>query len=587
MSIKKDHYFFEVSRFFILIIVTLVVCTSSVYSQTSQIFRTYKRDAAGKISETQDAISAGRKIYEKKCYYCHGIKGDGNGSDALRLNPKPRNFTRNEYKVRSTQLGVLPTDEDLYNIISSGIEGTAMPFWNSLTSDERWQVVYYIKTFNKEFENQKNVAATGGGNEIPESPESIIIGSRLFKDAKCVNCHGEDGRADGEITTTLEGVWDIPYRARNLTKSWLFKGGNTSTDIHRTITNGFNESPMGSYADYLTEEERWHLTHYVKSISKTMDSDVVLLSKIPVGELPTGPDDPLWDTISSIELPLAGQIIAKPRLWMPTVNSIKAKTFFNDRYIVFLLEWDDKTNEQDETYSDSVAIQFPTVIPESSKKPYFAMGGSGNSVTIWQWRAYDQSIDIANKAFDVKVDSNTATDGGSSVEEEEIASDDSAVTEEDVDDSEEVQTEEAVVEVEVEKVEPMFTDFVNMKEINAKGFKNISIQPSKSQNTKCLGIWKNGKWKVMVASPIETSDTKIDVQFEDGKLIPYALAVWDGSNQEVGGLKSISSWYYLSLEKVTPKSVYIYVVIAIIIGTSIQFWVIGRVRRFPPKIIEE
>ena len=43
---------------------------------------------AGKISETSDAIAAGKKIYEIKCYYCHGIKGDGNGSDAPRLDPK-------------------------------------------------------------------------------------------------------------------------------------------------------------------------------------------------------------------------------------------------------------------------------------------------------------------------------------------------------------------------------------------------------------------------------------------------------------------------------------------------------------------
>ena len=65
------------------------------------------------------------------------------------------------------------------------------------------------------------------------------------------------------------------------------------------------------------------------------------------------------------------------------------------------------------------------------------------------------------------------------------------------------------------------------------------------------------------------------------------LAVWDGSNKEIGGQKSISSWYYLTLEVTTPKSVYFYVIIAIIMGASIQFWVIGRIRRFPPVIPAE
>ncbi|GJQ58311.1 MAG: hypothetical protein D8M57_05735 [Candidatus Scalindua sp. AMX11] len=586
MDMKKDKKisFFQITWCLCVLVVTCAICTQSGYAQTSQIFRNYSSVVPGKIPENQDAISAGKKIYEKHCYYCHGIKGDGNGSDALRLNPKPRNFTRNEYKIRSTLLGELPTDEDLFRIISSGIEGTAMPFWNSLTINERWQVVYYIKTFNKEFENSKNPESSSVANVIPESPESIKIGSELFKDAKCVNCHGEDGRADGKITTTLEGVWDLPYRARNLTKSWLFKGGHTSSDIHRTLTTGFNESPMGSYAEYLSHEDRWHLAHYVKSISKTMDTDVVLLSYIVETDLPTGPDDPIWESISSIEIPLAGQIIAKPRLWMPSVNSIQVKSFFSDNYIVFLLEWDDKTNEQNETYSDAVAIQFPTVIPESSEKPYFAMGGSGKGVTIWQWRAYDEVQELAKKELGQVDDSVTATDGGSSVDSDEESSDDEGeVAPDKIEEASESEQTEGVVE----EARPLFTNFAKMREMNAKGFKNVSVQPSKSQLTKSLGVWKNGKWKVMVTSPIVTNEKKLDIQFEDGKLIPYALAVWDGSNQEIGGLKSISSWYYLNLEKVIPNSVYFYVIIAIIIGTSIQFWVIGRVRRFPPKVNEE
>ena len=89
------------------------LCHSEGFAQSSQLFRTYKKEVSGKIPETSDSIAAGKEIYEKKCYYCHGITGDGNGPAAPRLDPKPRNFTRNEYKIRSTGLGVLPTDEDL------------------------------------------------------------------------------------------------------------------------------------------------------------------------------------------------------------------------------------------------------------------------------------------------------------------------------------------------------------------------------------------------------------------------------------------------------------------------------------------
>ena len=559
------------------------LCLSEGFAQSSQFFRTYKKEVSGKIPETSEAIAAGKDIYEKKCYYCHGIKGDGNGSAAPRLDPKPRNFTRNEFKIRSTGLGTLPTDEDLFRIITSGVEGSAMPFWSTLTVEERWQVIYYIKTFNKDFKGKEAPGLASLSAEVASNSESVKRGKKLFKEAKCFLCHGEDGKADGQITTTLKGKWGLPYNARNLTKRWLFKGGNSSEDIFRTVTTGINETPMGSYADYLTDEDRWHLTHYVKSISHDMKTEVVLKSKLVVGALPDTPGDEAWSTVSSVELPMAGQIVASPRFWTPSADSVKIKSMYNNEDIVFLVEWDDMTNEQSEVYSDAVALQFPTKIPEGLKKPYFAMGESGKSVVLWHWRAYEESLHAVKEEADD--DSETATDGGSVVaeEQEEAGHAEAEEVVEEVIEAQEESTEEKTAEAPEEK----FKDFMAIREMNAKGFKNLSVQPSNSQDSKGKGYWENGKWKVMITRPLVTGDKKIDIQFETGKLIPYAIALWDGSNKEIGGQKSITSWYYLTLETTTPKSVYLYVVIAIIMAVSIQFWVIGRIRRFPPEIPAE
>ncbi|MEE8191053.1 MAG: cytochrome c, partial [Candidatus Scalindua sediminis] len=135
--------------------IVLILCLRVGFAKTTQIFRTYKTGVTARIPQTSEAIAAGKKIYEKRCYYCHGVKGDGNGPAAPRLDPKPRNFTRNEYKIRSTELGTLPTDEDLFRIITSGVEGTAMPFWSTLSSEERWQVIYYVKTFYEGFKESE------------------------------------------------------------------------------------------------------------------------------------------------------------------------------------------------------------------------------------------------------------------------------------------------------------------------------------------------------------------------------------------------------------------------------------------------
>ncbi len=505
--------------------------TVEVFAQSSHLFRTYKHEVPQKLAETPDAIAEGQKVYEKRCWYCHGIEGKGDGPAMKTMFPKPRNFTRNEYKVRSTASGSVPTDEDLFRIITSGIEGTAMPFWSTISERERWQVIYYIKTFNDQFKRDTNPKVVPVGS-VASTPESIKRGEELFKETKCFECHGEDGRGNGPLTVALQTEWNMPYRARDLSKAWNFKGGNTIEDIYRTISTGFNETPMGSYLEKLSDEDRWHVAHYVKSIARDMASDVVIKVKLfEVDQLPADPLDEGWNKASAMEVPLGGQIIASPRQWIPSVDAIMVRAVYNNDEIAFLMEWDDSTNKQEEIFRDAVSLQFPTKIPESLKKPYFAMGDSSGAVNLWSWKAF------WNEGFGTVIEA-SETEAGEVVE------------------------------------------------LNAKGFNNIKNQPPESQNVTGKGVYQNGRWKVMLKRTLKTDDTKGDIQFEIGKLIPVAFAVWDGSNSDVGSLKSVSSWYYVLLEKPVPRTIFAYVLVAIIIGASVEVWFIARLRRFPPKFEE-
>lgn len=509
------------------------VTTADVFAQASHLFRTYKHEIPPKLSETPEAVAEGKKVYEKRCWYCHGIEGKGDGPAAKTMFPKPRNFTRNEYKIRATTFGSVPADEDLFRIITSGIEGTAMPFWYTISETERWQVLYYIKTFNEQFKKSDAVKMVSLGSVVASTPESVQRGSELFKETKCFECHGEDGRGNGPLTVALQTEWNMSYRARDLSKGWLFKGGNTLEDIYRTISTGFNETPMGSYLEKLSDEDRWHVAHYIKSISKDMASDVVIKVKLTEAEqLPSDVSDEAWNTATPVEVPLAGQIVAGPRLWTPSIDAVMARALYNKDEIAFLLEWDDTTNRQEEVFRDSISVQFPTKIPESLKKPYFAMGDSSGAVNLWTWRAY------WNEGF------------GSVIEAPE-------------------------------------TEPGEVFEMNAKGFKNISRQPIESQNVTGKGVYHNGRWKVVLKRSLKTEDAKGDMQFEIGKLIPIAFAAWDGSNSDVGAQKSVSAWYYVILEKPVPRTIFAYVLVAIIMGASIEMWFIARLRRFPPKLEEE
>ena len=114
--------------------------------------------------------------------------------------------------------------------------------------------------------------------------------------------------------------------------------------------------------------------------------------------------------------------------------------------------------------------------------------------------------------------------------------------------------------------------------MNSKGYTSLKTQPIENQNVIGRGSWSNGKWQVLMKRNIATSDSN-DIQFKKGKLIPLALAIWDGSNRDVGSEKSISFWYYLVLEESTSITPYLYTFIFIIMGVSIELWFVRWLRR--------
>jgi DMSO reductase family type II enzyme heme b subunit len=152
---------------------------------------------------------------------------------------------------------------------------------------------------------------------------------------------------------------------------------------------------MGSYADYLSEQQRWSLAHYVASLSHDEEAtfDVVIRSKLLKGELPHDPGDARWNAADAIEIPLGAQIVLAPpsRWWNPTTNSITVKSLYNEDEIAVRIEWDDPTNIQNEIFKDAVAIKFPKESEEGPERPYFIKEGSRKPLGLWRWEATVES----------------------------------------------------------------------------------------------------------------------------------------------------------------------------------------------------
>lgn len=338
----------------------------------------------------------GQAIYEQRCAACHGLEGDGAGPAAVHVDPRPRDFRRGWYKIRTTASGQLPTDEDLVQVIAKGMPGTTMPGWAGvLTNAEIQAVAAYIKGFSRRFERE-TPASVAIEPKIESSPESIARGRESFvgEAAECVKCHGQAGRGDGpsadELTEDTFGDVIVPA---DLTMAWLFRGGPTVDDIYMRLKTGLTGSPMPSYADVLADDQLWDLANYVDSLSP--DAAPGLQAAITAFRV-EGPINPeAWQNTTEYYYPLVGQIMREPRNYTPSVQGVWVRALYNENELALSLRWHDRFHDTgaDGGPADALAIQFPAQLPDGDERPYFVFGDSANPVNLWVWSATTNTVE--------------------------------------------------------------------------------------------------------------------------------------------------------------------------------------------------
>lgn len=215
-----------------------------------------------------NGVEEGKQIYLRRCAGCHGVNGDGKGPAAIFLTTKPRVFRDGIFKLRSTLSGSLPTDSDLYRTVTMGIPGTAMPPWHELPEKDRLYVIQYIKTFSDRFKDEPPAQPIVIPPEPADTPESVARGAEVYKQMKCFECHGEKGKGDGPSAASLRDNWGDPIIPYDFTKGGFLKSGPAPQDLFKAFSTGLDGTPMPTFSDYLTPDQRWDLVHYVMSLSE-------------------------------------------------------------------------------------------------------------------------------------------------------------------------------------------------------------------------------------------------------------------------------------------------------------------------------
>jgi hypothetical protein len=320
------------------------------------------------------------------------------------------------------------------------------------------------------------------------------------------------------------------------------KGGSKLQDIYRTLTAGIGGTPMPSYADSLSEQERWGLVYYVLSLAgKPAPTPIpqeatTIASRFVNTALPTDPFASLWQQEKRAAI-LTRTLWLRPK----QIEVVRVASLHNGKEIGFLLEWDDPVmNEQalrHEDFRDAAAVQFPLQPGE----PSYIMGEQTGPVNIWHWKADWQADlarfrDIQDRYPNMTWDEYPFVKGAS-------------------------HGDNGQVRIATAAHNPTYlagwgagnlfstpSRQTPVENLNAIGLGTLTSQPADRQTVKGYGTWADGKWRVVMVRALRTGHIR-DIQFEPGTTVPVAFAIWDGAQGDRDGRKAVSTWQHLKLEK--------------------------------------
>jgi len=501
---------------------------------------------------------SGKKLYLKYCSQCHGEKGDGEGYAAPHLFPKPRNFTTGKFKVRTTPNGALPTHKDIANIIRRGMPYTSMPAWPALSDQEVTDLAYFITTFSADFSNREKVPQPVQLPSAPKSTkESIDLGKKLYVDTGCVRCHGNLGRGDGPSAPTLVDDWQRAIRAADLAQSWTFRGGSSREDIFRTMSTGLNGTPMPSFLEALTPEQRWAITDFIVSLS---GSDGPNYSNLVIAKHVQDPIDlakgaASFESARVARFPIVGQIMEPGRAFHPPATSVTVQAIYDAESIALLVRWHDMSAEK--TGKTGPSLPVPTEEEEWVPGPVAAPDEGGTAGGGGAKSVFGEEEVAPTPAAQAQPPGAAQQPAKNPFEEEAPP----AAQASEFSDAVAIQIPSAVPTGARKpyfifgdaqnSVDLWFFDLARTDPLQFTGRGSGAIAPNDTDDLTGVASYDQGEWSVIFKRPLRASS---GAPFTTGEFMPIAFSVWDGLSRERGNRRGLTAWYSIYVEPETVPS---------------------------------
>ena len=122
------------------VLLSALVVTAFVNAQGKWTAPASAKGMKNLVQKSDKVLAQAKKIFEQNCVACHGPKGLGDGPAGAALPVKPANWTSPEVQKEA--------DGELFWKVSEG-RGPMPPWKTTLSENDRWAMVHFIRTFKK------------------------------------------------------------------------------------------------------------------------------------------------------------------------------------------------------------------------------------------------------------------------------------------------------------------------------------------------------------------------------------------------------------------------------------------------------
>jgi len=193
------------NRYFFLFLI--IFSTFKVFSQQGWVISDDKKKLKAGFKFNENHQKSGEAIFLKYCVSCHGHPGKNDHSNIV---PTPKDPASKEYQANS--------DGELFYKITEG--KTPMPsFKNILQTNEIWDVISYIRAFNKSYIQEFSTA------DSLNASKNKVYSTFIFKQNNKV-----------EITISSDKKENVPIMGKKITLfekryfGWLIIDKSKTTD---------------------------------------------------------------------------------------------------------------------------------------------------------------------------------------------------------------------------------------------------------------------------------------------------------------------------------------------------------------------